>query len=180
MRRIVYGCLMAVVALALAVPARAQGTTAFAKITKDNAAQLSQIAYLGRSIGWDIAWAPDGQTIALATTAGIWLYDAAALGDPKVMPRFLEGHTNAVEIVAFNSDGTSLASASADGLWIWDVKSGKVVTKMQGTKGAPSALAYSPDGKQIAISGSVDNTLSIWDSASGQKIATWQNSNQTV
>lgn len=64
-----------------------------------------------------LATSPDGKYIAVASTIGIWLYEAA---DVTKQPRFISGHTEEVQQVAFSSDGTKLASASLDrtaGLW---------------------------------------------------------------
>src|SRR5579864_4204287 len=56
-------------------------------ITATNAAQVKQVALLGRGfIEGDAQWSPDGKRIAVVTSIGIWLYDAGQLSaEPNLM-----------------------------------------------------------------------------------------------
>jgi|GEM_PF-3883150 len=48
-------------------------------ITPDNVDQIQQLAMWGRGIAKHATFSPDGQTLAIGTTAGVWLHDAKTL-----------------------------------------------------------------------------------------------------
>jgi len=91
--------------------------------------------------------------------------------------RTLSGHTEEVYSVAFAPDGKTLASGSDDGtVKLWDVATGRevrtlsghaAVRTLDGSSSWVSSVAFSPDGRILA-SGSVDNTVKLWDVATGQ------------
>ena len=88
-------------------------------ISSDNAVRVDQFARWGRGTTGGTAFSPDGQTIAVASTLGIYLYDASLGGG-----RLIE-HTSAVRSVAFSPDGQTLAAGSLDGrVRLWRVADG--------------------------------------------------------
>ncbi len=68
---------------------------------------------------------------------------------------------------AKSPDGKVMAVADGNTVKLVDVATGKEVRAMKGHTAAVSALAFSPDGKQIA-SGGKDNTIALWDLATGR------------
>ena len=82
-------------------------------------------------------------------------------------PAPLEGHSYAVNGVAFSPDGTLLATASTDGTArIWDVATGTTCATLQGHSEVVNSVAFSPDGTLLATA-SDDGTARIWDIATG-------------
>ena len=97
----------------------------------------------------------------------------------------LRGHKLSVHTVAYSPDGTRIVSGARDWiLKVWDVASGKELTTLRGHTNDVNAAAYSPDGTRI-VSGSKssvvpavtlygpssDDTLKVWDAASGAELA---------
>jgi len=131
-----------------------------------------------------VAWSPNGKTLASSSDDGtIRLWDAAT-GRPL---RTLEGHQGSVYSVAWSPDGRTLASASGDStIRLWDMPGGRpvqtllsdfaalqpgVMRTFNGLLRIFNGVAWSPDGKTLAAA-STDNTIRLWDAATGQPLRT--------
>ncbi len=130
------------------------------------------VARLGK--GWinEIEYSAAGDIIAVASTVGIWLYDAET-GDEQAL---LTGHTEPVRSISFNSDDTELVSGSDDNtVRLWDVVTRTLKATYIGHTGAVKSVDFSPDDTMVA-SGSADNTVGLWDVDTGTRIATLRHS----
>lgn len=119
-------------------------------------------ARLGKGNIIDIKYAPDGAHFAVASTIGIWLYDARTYKETAL----LTGHTWEASAVAFSADGKTLVSASWDDpIQMWDVYTGQLRTTLTGYVNDVNAIAFSPDGKTLAIANA--NEILLWDAETG-------------
>ncbi|OHW95573.1 nwd1 protein [Colletotrichum incanum] len=101
----------------------------------------------------------------------------------------LEDHGNWVYSVAFSADGQQLASGSGDHtVKLWDIATGVCIQTLKGHSNWVRSVAFSADGQQLAsgrvrsvafsadgqrlVSGSGDNTVKLWDTATGVCIQT--------
>jgi WD40 repeat protein/tRNA A-37 threonylcarbamoyl transferase component Bud32 len=85
-----------------------------------------------------------------------------------------QGHTGAIQSVAFSPDGERLASASDDlTVKVWDVRTGCVLLTLKGHTGPVTSVAFSPDGQRLA-SASTDGTVKIWQPCTGQEVCTFR------
>jgi WD40 repeat protein len=65
--------------------------------------------------------------------------------------------------IAFSPRGDVLASGGVDHIVkIWDIRTGKLLSKLEGHTYPVLTLAFSPDGSRL-VSGSGDTTLIVWD-----------------
>ncbi len=128
-------------------------------ITAENADRVVEPLRIGRGVPIEVAYSPDGRTLAVASIIDIWLYDAEAL---DAEPRLLEGHTRLVTSVAWSPDGARLASASQDyTVRLWDAASGQQLALLEGHTSWVTSVAWSPDGARLA-SASQDGTIRVW------------------
>ena len=138
-----------------------------------------------------VAFSPDGSILASGLyyeTLFLWL-------DTGKLLETFEGHTDDVTSVAFSPDGSILASGSEGGtirLWnvdleldtgpiLWDLNTQQQIVNtrqkvdsteqllkiFEGHTQDVNSIAFSPDGSILA-SGSDDDTILLWDVATGQ------------
>ncbi|MBT7806692.1 hypothetical protein HN766_14445 [Candidatus Poribacteria bacterium] len=116
----------------------------------------------------DVAWSPDGRT--LATCGGedhvVLLWDAET-GDHV---RTLEGHTGHIQSVSWSPDGRLLASGGSDRVVrVWDAETGEPPRQLEGHTDWVRSVSWSPDGRLLA-SGGDDNVVRVWDAQTGEAL----------
>ena len=129
-------------------------------------------ARFGKGAATEIQYSPDGTRFAVASTIGIWLYDAKTGQEIDL----LTGHTDFVSCIAFSPDGRTLASGSADStICLWDVNTGQHKKTLTGHTSNVYSVSFSPDGRTLASGGlDLDAAIRLWDTATGKHKQTFK------
>jgi len=117
-----------------------------------------------------IALSPNGKTVASGSSNGtVRLWD---IETRTVTVKWTE-HTQHVWSVCWSPDGGRVASGSRNGtVRVWEVESEETVLGTIKTgHGYVNAVVYSPDGSKIAIGGSHDDAISIWNARTGELLS---------
>jgi len=90
----------------------------------------------------------------------------------------LEGHTDRVNSLSYNSTGKYLVSGSWDNtLRLWEAETGKLLRTLEGHTSRVNCVAFDPSGKYI-ISGSNDCSLRLWDVETGKLLLTLEHTDR--
>jgi WD40 repeat protein len=132
-------------------------------LTRNNIAQVKPLARLGSGVLTSVlAWSPDGKTLAVGGSSGVWLYQSADwTAAPQTIPT--EGEVTQID---YNPDGKTLGYVANGTLYLWDVATQKIVEQIE----AVQAFAFHPSDNLLAFGREQwtpgdDSTPGFWSAA---------------
>lgn len=128
---------------------------------------ISPLTRLGNGNVLDIAASPNGDTLAISTSLGVYLYETNS--QKEIWFRSFNGTS---PNLSFSPDGTFLIiGITGNILPIVDAQNGKTVMELEGEEGIHGV--WSPDGKSVLTSAGCEQVL-VWDAQSGKITQTIQ------
>lgn len=121
---------------------------------------------MGSTMPAAVAFSGDGSTIATGCGKNIVLWDAASR-EQRLTVKYT-GWVTGVHCVAFSPDGAVLATGGSGGIRLWDARTGAPGHVMKWGSGSVSAMAFSPDGRDI-VGGGDSRTTRLWHVPTGQQ-----------
>jgi energy-coupling factor transporter ATP-binding protein EcfA2 len=133
------------------------GATQLFNVT--NATLIAQFNSSTASTDSDVAFSPDGKTLAVGSGHTIELWSVVT----DNIVREVTSSTN-INAVAFSPDGSILAVGSGNGaVQLWNVSNGAPIgALLTFTTSTVNAVAFSLDGRTL-VAGSGDGTVRLWD-----------------
>lgn len=134
-------------------------------IIEINLPHLVELARWGRGMSRDVAWSPDGRELAVASSLGVFLFEA-----PKMSERGWLPAADARRVV-YSQDGKRLITAG-NGLEIWNAETLEREQTLP-SEAAPTVLDMhlSPDGTRLGVLGRTSDgaklRLEVWDLETG-------------
>jgi WD40 repeat protein len=117
-------------------------------------------------MAWDVAFSPDGKTLAAGLHSGeVCLLDVASGWQVAT----LADHRGPVRWLGFHPEGRSLAVA---GTWagntvvVWDLATRKQLCQLPGHESEVLTGAWRADGRLLITAGAIDGTVRLWDPSS--------------
>jgi WD40 repeat protein len=116
-----------------------------------------------------IVFSPDGKTIATGGADGkVRRWDAVT--GKEIGPAIEPNHVFSQNVAYLNAD-TLFTFGWQETVKFWDARTGKPKLVFLGSESQVTALAYSPDGRHVAVGGAGGEPIRIWDAASGKQAA---------
>lgn len=113
---------------------------------------------LGKGAINDITFSRDGTQFAVATSIGIWIYNAQT-GEELAL---LTGHERAVKAVTYSLDGRTFTTVDAGGeTRLWDATTRKRISILTEPTDLVQKVTLSSDGTKL-VTANIDDTFRLW------------------
>ena len=141
-------------------------------------------ARLGKGSVNEIAYSPDGTQLAVAGSTGTWIYEAQTGTELDWLVEYASD-PGRVQSVTYSPDGRTIASAGSHKVYLWDAATGQSrgLLEMPAIERVISdihSVRYSPDGRILAAGGYADDAIRLWDTATGEQLATLQGHTEDI
>ncbi|MCJ7626247.1 MAG: hypothetical protein MUO76_22380, partial [Anaerolineaceae bacterium] len=136
-------------------------------ISADNVNRLEHFVSRGKGIPQQLIFSPDGNTLAISSSHGVYLYNSVTLEE---VAKFETGVTQLC--ISFSANGKMLASGGQDGsIRLWSIEDGSLLHFFYDGNLPIIGIAFSPGGEFFAAS-SWDHHIRFWGVPEGDLIQT--------
>lgn len=139
------------------------------------ATKMKKLREVGKGYANDLAWSPDGKTLAVASSSGIYFYDTQTWQEQA---SFI--NEKGPSKLTYSQDGTLLGFSTSEGnIHIWDIKQGKIINSITPDKGIVTKFKFTQNGYITAeIRGKAEQQLGgegvryrgVWNAISGETV----------
>ncbi len=136
-------------------------------ITPANAANIVPLARLGKGVFYQATLSPDGSTLAIASSIGIYFYDARALDEQRLIET-----AEVIDHIAYSPDGSLFVTSTDTGIQLRSTLDGKVLRSLDEPLDQIYTIIFSPDGRKIAA-GNSNGVAKIWSADTGKLLHTF-------
>jgi WD40 repeat protein len=113
-----------------------------------------------------VAFRPDGKSLISGQWDGsVRLWNVASRSSSIIMP-----DPDGAGGIAMSPDGRKVARSEGKKIRIFDVAGNRTTRTLSGHTKSVGSVAFSPDGRLLASTSSLDDTVRIWDVASGRSL----------
>ncbi len=136
-------------------------------LSPSNASQIVELKRFGKGIIKQLLLSPDGKTIAMATSIGIYFYDAVTLSEISYIDT-----QSQVTSIAFTPDSQSIAASggySVSTIRLWDIKSTNLIRSYTGFASPVNCISITPKNSILATGGD-DGSIRLLNLLTGEII----------
>ena len=142
------------------------------------------IARFGKGTVSEVTYSPDGTRLAVASSIGVWIYDTRTGAEIDWLTTDIS-RPDPARSVTYSPDGRTLASGGTHKVYLWDAATGQSkdiyeIPSIGGVIDAIYSVRYSPDGRILASGGYADNAIRLWDTLTGEQLATLQGHTEDI
>jgi RNA polymerase sigma factor (sigma-70 family) len=147
------------------------GATSAGSIFLWEAATGKPLTRLDKPAGSSIAFSPDGKMLAWQQPSEVILWDLTAGKEVRRLPEVAREGLGGTSVLRFSPDGKMLARGlgGSGQTIVWDLASGKQIAALGDPRWYATDLAYSPDGKTLAMA-TQEPAVQLWDLATGKLV----------
>jgi WD40 repeat protein len=124
-----------------------------------------------------LAFSPDEKMFACSVFNRVHVWELAQGAEIATFPPDDQEILGSTESIAFSPDNRNLATTFRGNMYIWEIATKKIFVKIpHGSYGPPRCIAFSPDGRFVAVGGAYTQwqyffrgcLVRVWDVADGK------------
>lgn len=133
-------------------------------ITSDNISDLALLMRLGRGSAEGMVWSPDGSSVFVGGSLGVWQYEAANL-DTDTEPTLIRVGGEVYDL-SISPDGSTLvvSHTNGDGIALYTLGTDALPQVIELEEGNGRRLAFSPTGQYVTVN-RASSGVTVYDTA---------------